>query len=103
MKADGTYHGKASANANGEWYGSLAGAKTKCDASAECTVIHDWGSDDANYRVCKAVTSEANGAATTLLKPTTPTPAPTAGYTAGPAASNSGIDCMKTDGTYKGS
>ena len=65
LKADGTYTNKLSA----AWTGALSAAQAKCDASTECTTVHDYNDDGAHWRACQIVTTEADGPAATMISP----------------------------------
>ena len=50
------------------WYGSLANAKSKCNANRECKFLHDIDADGANWRACKSVTFHSSGSAATMTR-----------------------------------
>jgi hypothetical protein len=50
------------------WYGELAEAKSRCDANAECDVLHDWDGDGKAWRACRSVTYNDDGPAHTMVR-----------------------------------
>ena len=42
-----------------QWYGTYEEAVEKCAQLADCNMIHDWGCDGRNFRVCES--AEAGG------------------------------------------
>jgi len=45
------------------WSGTLAVAKAKCDASADCKFLHDWKADGQHWRACRTIKSPGDGKA----------------------------------------
>jgi hypothetical protein len=50
------------------WYGDLTEAKARCDANAECVVLHDWDGDGKAWRACRSVTYNDEGPAHTMVR-----------------------------------
>jgi len=72
LTADGTYADHLYSHHSGGhgdiWYGDLTEAKARCDANAECVVLHDWDGDNRAWRACRSVTSSDDGPAHTMVR-----------------------------------